>query len=360
MHPRFVRLRISAWLLPLVGAASLLADGPVVTQGALEGVPYFIAEGAPEPTGWLLYAHGFRPEDYALSAALPIEEEPWRTWLEEGWTILATAFRRNGWIVSDAGEDLLALERWWEDQRARPGLVVLWGESMGAAVVTQIAEESEQPGRYTGAVGVSPALFHPEILARVGDWSFAPQIPLLFASNQNEMADPEHYAERADGRNVGKVAVWKIARDGHVNLTAAENHALLEAIEGWGAGTPPDLRRDATLAAERFASRAVWDGTTALVPVTRIDPDFGNVDLALTVEDLDRLGVAAGELLEVVSGEVKVRALRGATYGDVSRGEWLAVILANGQVRLAINYGDAAVALGVAAPGQTVQVRAAK
>ncbi|MFQ5501059.1 MAG: S-adenosyl-l-methionine hydroxide adenosyltransferase family protein [Phycisphaerae bacterium] len=81
---------------------------------------------------------------------------------------------------------------------------------------------------------------------------------------------------------------------------------------------------------------------------------FGNLISNIRVEDLDALGVPAGQL-NVVIGSTQVGPLR-FTYSDVAVGEVLALIGSTGMVEVAIHRGHAASRLSVGV-GTSLTVR---
>ncbi len=84
------------------------------------------------------------------------------------------------------------------------------------------------------------------------------------------------------------------------------------------------------------------------VEVIHISEDYGNVDTSGTVETLEELGLMKGNSFPVAFGGTEVMVYLGETYSDVPRGDWVAFVTDQGNIRLARNYENAAATLGVA------------
>jgi S-adenosylmethionine hydrolase len=82
--------------------------------------------------------------------------------------------------------------------------------------------------------------------------------------------------------------------------------------------------------------------------IAGIDDEYGNIDTALTQQDLDRLGVRMGDRIRVSHKDMAVVMPLGKSYEDVDRGEWIALLNSAGQLRLARSFENAAENLGVA------------
>ena len=181
------------------------------------------------PPDWngkcLIIAHGYVPENYPLNANFSPEKELFQELLKEGWLIASSSYRRNGMVVKDGIEDLNNLYDYLETNYGKPKLTLLQGSSMGGFIGTVIAEN---PGRdYHGVLNMGAALQLNDKLEAI-HLNHHPKIPILFLSNQTEYQPPEQYALQAKGATVG---VWKISRDGHVNINQEEQAQALKALE---------------------------------------------------------------------------------------------------------------------------------
>jgi pimeloyl-ACP methyl ester carboxylesterase len=332
---------LGAWTVPGVIAAA----EPRVTTGQINGALFAIAHPETWNRNVLLYAHGLRPETAALSTQFDPSEEAWMHLLTDGWIVAATSYRRNGLIVREAIADLDALRHHIEKTEGAPALVLLLGESMGGTIVTLMAESSMD--RYQGAIAIGAALDIREAdrpLVPTG----APRIPVIFLSNQSELAGPAAYVAGAADSPVAP-ALWTISRDGHVNLNQRERIRAIDGLIAWVTSNQIERRCDATMAETNVKSDAVFENGTALGKVRSVTDDFGNVFLSFTPNDFARLGLESGDdfILQAHGREWRVRY--GRDYGDVARGAWVAFPHAEGVILLAINHGNAAAAAGLAA-----------
>ncbi|HEX2312215.1 MAG TPA: SAM-dependent chlorinase/fluorinase [Thermomonospora sp.] len=85
---------------------------------------------------------------------------------------------------------------------------------------------------------------------------------------------------------------------------------------------------------------------------------FGNVQLSVTVEDLERLGIHADTAVTVTLGRRRLAVPFRRTFGSVPPAELVAIADSAGRVALAVNGGDAAQRLGLV-PGAHVRIAAA-
>jgi S-adenosylmethionine hydrolase len=91
--------------------------------------------------------------------------------------------------------------------------------------------------------------------------------------------------------------------------------------------------------------------------VVRISEEYANINTDVSGAQLHRWGIARKESFIVKYKDHQVRALLGTGYGDVARGEWIALIEEDGLLQLAINFGNAATAIGCAV-GDTLYLEA--
>jgi pimeloyl-ACP methyl ester carboxylesterase len=115
---------------------------------------------------------------------------------------------------------------------------------MGGTIATLLAEQA--PGEYQGVLSVSPALDMQEPDHPL-EFAFRPKIPLLFLVPQNELSGPADYAKRATGGPIIP-GLWRVARDGHMNVNQEEVSTALQALIAWAAGGSIDASKDVTYA----------------------------------------------------------------------------------------------------------------
>ncbi len=277
----------------------------------------------------ILIAHGYRPAEQPLSAKFSTDNVFVKTFVDEGWMIASTSYRRNGYLIDEAIEDIEFLRQDITEHYGEPRRVFLVGSSMGGAIVIRMAETLS--GKYSGALAIG-TIFHKP--------TYKPEIPLLMISNQNEISGPRDYAKKSEGRTL-KSACWVVTRDGHCNVTSAERLEALQSLVRWTEGVPIQLSRDATIASVIPPSVAIFkdDNTSAHAKITTL---HGKFETEFTADDLKRLGIVLNADFSVSCKGRQVVAKYGITYSSVPKGEWVAFVYAdNGRVVLARNFRDA-------------------
>ena len=355
-----MRLRNSSLLLALVLGTVLHAVGAdfTVERGEIEGAKFMVARPAEWNGRVLLLAHGLRPEDQPLHAELYETTPPVSTLLERHWLVALTSYRRNGLILQDALSDLANLRAHLAKKYGAPKRVYLMGESMGGAIVTSLMET--KPADYAGAVAIGAAL---QVESMEPGFAFTrqPRGPILFLTNQTELDAPQAYVT-ATAKSPAAPVLWRVARDGHVNVNAAEKLAALDALVAWAEGGPaPVAGFDATLAAPTGHSAVEFtaDNSAAQGRVTAIHPVYGNLTLDFQPADLARLGIEPGATFALDAGGRTFRVVYGKTFGSVLRGDWVGFPDPEGRFTVAINRGNAATTAGLKI-GDPVTLRAVK
>lgn len=312
------------------------ASGVEVHKGTIGDSLYQIAE----PDKWngklVMLAHGYRPTEEPLRAAFPISEHFHQTLLSRGWMIASTSYRRNGFLLDDAIEDLYQLLDQVEKQFDKPRQVTISGNSMGGGIVTRIAESDQT--RVHGVIALGAFL-------SFNDSSYAANIPILFVSNRSELDGPRDYVAKSTKGKV-KPVLWTIDRDGHVNLNDEEWLIGFDALQAFIAGTRPEPNRDITVVST-LESRATFTEAGAVTRIQSINESFGNINTELNQTDIDRLKLSEGDYLVCVHGPNTAKVYFGTTYSDVKRGDWVAFMTAEGNLRLARNFENAAETLKV-------------
>ncbi len=342
---------IVLFIISLGAPALIRASEPL--RGQSDGAPYALwlpkAEG---PVGKILVvlAPGYRPPEASRVARLDITDADLVARHEAGWTIAATAYRKNGWAVSEGVRDIVSLVAKLDAEHGPYRLRFVVGESMGGLIVARLMEDPVHGPIFSGGLALGAALgVEPGRLAELGgdaadlELTHRPLRPLVFVSNRNELAGPlAYFAEVAASAPERLAAVHIVDRPGHVNLTAEERRRALETVYNWSSGEPPSLLGDATVAVLAIPSVGEIVGEKLHGKVTRVDPDFGNLDIGGTFSDLRALGVDYGSTV-AISNEAGliVNAVVGDRYAAVPRGAWVLVILPDGGLRLAINMGHA-------------------
>jgi len=333
-------------------------------QGELDGALYTILR----PFNWhngpvLVVAHGWRPPQAPLVADLDPGDPFVAGLLADGWLVATSSYRRNGLIIDDAREDLFTLLTYIVREHGPSNRIVIEGASLGANIAVLLAEDEARDWsnirRMFSVHGVIAlgADFEAEGPDGPLGWTWRPGVPLLLVSNRSEMASPRDYAFKANTAPV-KPSLWRLERDGHVNINGAERRRALQAMDQWldtgrrPPGAPP-YGQDMTVDRSGRLSVSVPTERGRLGTVVAVDPAYGNVDTDFVVADLDSLGI--DRRFRVRCGETTRRVFFGESYGDVEAGRFVAFINADGGLRLAVNQGHAARKLGCRA-GDTLEL----
>jgi DinB superfamily/S-adenosyl-l-methionine hydroxide adenosyltransferase len=80
--------------------------------------------------------------------------------------------------------------------------------------------------------------------------------------------------------------------------------------------------------------------------VTRVELPFGNLDTSILESDVRSIGIVSGDTFHVRCGDKAFNIVLGNNFGDVPRGEWVAVFSLQGTLRIARNFASAAEASG--------------
>jgi pimeloyl-ACP methyl ester carboxylesterase len=323
------------------GILCLGATEPIVERGELDGARYIVAR----PSLWtgraLILAHGLRPEEQPLHAEIYESKPPVSDLLAQGWLVALTSYRRNGLILNDAITDLENLRQYIVHHHGTPKSVYLMGESMGGAIVTSMMET--RASDYAGAVAIGAAL---QVENREAGFSLTrrPVGPIIFLTNQTELDAPRAYVA-ATQKSPFPPVLWRISRDGHVNVNASEKLAALSALVRWvETGSAPKAHFDATVNTSAGPSPVEFahDHSSASGRVTDVHAVYGNLTLDFQPADLSQLGIEPGTPFFLETGGSTFRVVYGKSFNSVPRGEWVAFPDPDGRLTVAINFGHAA------------------
>ena len=351
-----VCLPLLAGLLVFAGSLGAAPAAVTLETGEIAGAKFTLARPAHWNARILLLAHGLRETGRPLVADLSPTDLAYQTLLEEGWIVAKTSYRRNGTIIADAIADLDALRDHIEKKFGAPDRVLLEGESMGGLIVTLMAERDlPEPRRYHGAVAIDAALQVKEDNTHIG-LNLQPTVPLLFLTNQTEIDGPTAYVTTklrpADHPEQLRPVLFRISRDGHVNVNQRERLAALRAVNTWldsgrtalpqPAGRAPFL--DATVVPEPQPSKVTLhaDGRGFDARVTEIADNYGNVVIDAQPVDFAAAGIKTMTWFQLAAHGQTYRVRVGRDFDSVKRGEWVAFPSADGFFWLARNNADAA------------------
>ncbi len=234
-----------------------------------------------------MIAHGLRPESAALDGSLDIERPAYANLLAKGWMLAISSYRRNGIIIKDAIEDLDLLRNHIVQIHGEPARTLVMGNSMGGAIGTLIAETHYAD--FDGILAIGAALGTGKQQEARG-FNHSPRIPILFLTNQSELQGPQEYLQRAGIAPVAP-ALWRVNRDGHVNVNDAERLAALQALDQFVENGQIDRDKNGTIAGSFSASTAKFSTEGVIGVITSISANYGNIFTAFVAEDLQRLGI---------------------------------------------------------------------
>ncbi len=348
-------IRCLLLILSLVFSAAATPPPSLLEHGQLDGAFYAIAS-PPEGIAWngslLLLAHGFRPETAPVVADLNPNHLAYQTLLNQGWIVAKTSYRRNGIIVADALLDLDNLRQHIAEKFGPPRRVIVEGDSMGGTIATLMAERGGRD--YQGFVAVGAALDLRETDGANGV-AIRPQIPLLFVANRSEIAGPSAYVETAKSLADSQIIapkLFRIDRDGHVNVNQAERLFAIESLGSWldrGGDSLPRLAStrkgfDATHPPPPQASQVKIDSDQRglVAQVTDISAIYGNAWINLQPHDLIEIGLTPGLWFEAKIHDQTYRVRYGKDFSSVEKGQWVIFPNADGYFWLSRNWANAA------------------
>lgn len=336
--------RIILFFLAFGLASGAAAESGRIQTGELDGVPYKVVHPpqASEPRGLLLFCHGFIPEEFPLNAYLPHARQPYLGFLREGWSVAASAYRRNGLIVADAMEDTLALLDFLQRDHSHDRVLLL-GTSMGGAVALHLLES--RPERFDGALILGRGLESREPDQPL-PFQHRLEDPVLLLTNQSETEAPAAYQSGFDPRSPFYPALWIVRKDGHILFTNGEYKEAVYAILDWVArGRRPASRKYFHIPPEGGPSGARLDlaSATAHTRVSDRSPTYGNLEIRIKESELKSLGLTPGATLALSAPgrDQPWRIPWVTTYADVPEGEFLAFINEFGFLQIAVNRGHA-------------------
>ncbi len=319
----------------LVMASFTLLPGQNQHTGVLQGAKYLIVA----PESWsgklLMVAHGYVPEQMDLSPDFSPEKEIYQELVNKGWMVAGTSYRRNGIIIKDAIKDLENLHDHISESFGKPSVTLLQGSSMGGVIGTLIAENPKR--RFNGVLNMGAALNLETDVENI-KFSYKPRIPILFLSNQSEYQAPQAYIENLKS---GRAVLWKVSRDGHVNVNQEEQKLALKALQDLVEGRKLPTYREVTIQANP-ASTAEFRKEGAFTRIAWVDPVYGNLYTELIPADLKQLKVRKGEHFQLSYKRHQYNVFYGTTYNDVPTGEWVTFLSGEGTFQISCNYCNAA------------------
>lgn len=354
---RTIRIILAGLLLVAVGLGFFFSlRAPYrIEKGQLGESKYMYAI----PRDWdgeklLMIAHGHVPEENPLNGSFDVSPSGYGMMLEDGWLVAKTSYRRNGVIIEDGILDILELLDYISVEEGDARVKILEGSSMGGLIGVLMMEKDYCD--FDGAYVIGPAIY-------VGidcfwrDLKEKPMRPLLLLANQSEYDRPARYARQVWAKN-GEVALWKVARNGHVNINAVERKSALDAVYQWISGQAIEFEKDATFNMSPKTSATVVENGELKVPVRSVNRSHGNLYLDLIEGDLSKIGVKYRSHFQVSFGASEFEGFYGDSFGDVEPGEWVMFETAEVNYLLCRNQANAAESLGGVKKGDVLTMRA--
>ena len=315
----------------------------LVKTGKLGDAEFMVAM----PREWdgeklLMIAHGLVPEGSPLNGIFDVSASGYGTMLEDGWLVAKTSYRRNGVIIEDGILDILELLDFISVEIGDAHVKIIEGSSMGGLIGVLMVEADYCD--FDGAYVIGPAIY----LGIDGFWrelTERPKRPLLLLANQSEYNRPSRYARQVWAKG-GEVALWRVSRNGHVNINSVERKAALDAVYQWVNGETIDFEKDATFDMSPEFSAAVVENGALKVPVRYVNRSYGNLGLDLIESDLSEAGIEYRSHFQVSYGGLQFEGFYGDSFADVEPGEWVMFKTADGNYLLSQNGANAAESLG--------------
>lgn len=317
--------------------------------GAPSPRPYSVEEGKHKeayykvvvPENWnqklLITAHGGRPVNARVSADFVVEGSFREAFVQAGWMVAESSYRRNGIFVNEAVLDIKDLLDLIEDKHGKPSHVYLSGSSMGGKIGVQMAEEKDSG--LSGVLAIGAALWCKDKINPT-PLTHCPRIPVLFYSNRNELEGPKAYLSQIQESAVSP-ALWSSGRKGHCNLNAAEKFQAMSALVGWcEQGIKPNHKQLDIEISRKDSTVKHVDGK-ASAKVMKVHPVYGSFNLDCTRADLEKLGIDQGEHFDLSFKDKTFKIYLGHGYGDVPSGQWISFVTADDYLKIARNGASA-------------------
>ncbi len=323
---------------------SLLPLHAAVERGDIDGAKFMIAT----PEKWqgklILVAHGYHPEGGELEADFDENFGYRKELIEQGWCVAQTSYRRNGWIIEDAIEDLKALREHVAERYGKVECCILIGSSMGGLIGARIAEGAMNGvdgcvliGAYLGGNGREEGKYYASL-------TWQPRVPILYLANEGEREHPKYYRGKAGAE---KTALWEINRPVHCNVSEPERLAAVAVLDAWISGKGMVREKDGTIYPPLRTSTAKDEQGSLVAKVTAVSEGFGNLSTDFVAADLEKLGLKVGDAALLKKGEKTLEVKVTLYWSEVEEGKGCVYVAPEGWLGIVINSGRAADALGV-------------
>jgi len=159
---------ISLLLVSLLMGLQVQSQSPVIDTGRIDGVMYRIII----PENWnhnlVMYAHGYVFPDVQNTPEYfqnPLGDHRMQPFLERGFAVARSAYRKTGWAVVEGVDDTEALRMYFFDTYGKPDTCFITGHSMGGGITLATVENLGQ--YYQGAMPMCPNAGRPYLHAKL-------------------------------------------------------------------------------------------------------------------------------------------------------------------------------------------------
>lgn len=300
----------------ILSAAAAISSALTITQGTLGPCSYTMLVPAKWNGNLLMLAHGLREESEPLSAEIDTAGEFNRRMVKEGWLIAGSSYRRNGYVVKDAIEDIQELYAHIVKTFGKPKKSFLLGWSMGGAIGTVMAERADLP--YLGYLLMCPDCCNSEYDSiRITN---APRKRMLLVPNRDESGPPRRYVQ--DAMKV-RPYVWIVNRDGHCRHTQEELSEAFAALKRYAEGGKinDDMRFEMPVEWPKFAYTVRND--TIDCRAVKVNISDSTLLLGLTPDPIKALRLFKGDTIVIRARDTVVNAIYGVKYGNAKPGGFI-------------------------------------
>jgi len=174
---------------------------------------------------------------------------------------------------------------------------------MGGAIVTHISESTicpDAPKLFQGIVAIGAALLAKEEKI---EFTFKPQIPILFLTNTDETNNIEEYIKKINYNilNVVTPSLWMVYRNGHCNVNTKERISAINAIICKINGKIIDLVKDNTCNIDNGLSKLYFDDQGAWGKILKTDA-WGDILTNIQPKDMEKFGIRYGSKFKIELG----------------------------------------------------------
>ena len=144
------------------------SQSPVIDTGRIDGVMYRIII----PENWnhnlVMYAHGYMSPDVPNTPQFfhnPRGDQSMQPFLERGFAVARSAYRKTGWALVEGVDDTEALRMYFFETYGKPDTCFITGHSMGGGITIATVENLGQ--NYQGALPMCPLAGRPYLQTKL-------------------------------------------------------------------------------------------------------------------------------------------------------------------------------------------------